>query len=143
MLTEGEYDILRYGLKNGLAIRPPKNDILVYVEDIWEQIYKTNICNNNFHSKLKIKNALRGLDFNLINIEDSRISKDTNHIKVIKQLREDVATLKPDKGNGVVLLNNKDYTTSFGNLFEDTKKFKSLESDNTNEDLTELPQHIT
>ena len=143
MLTEGEYDILRYGLKNGLAIRPPKNDILVYVEDIWEQIYKTNICNNNFHSKSKIKNALRGLDFNLINIEDSRICKDTNHIKVIKQLREDVATLKPDKGNGVVLLNNKDYTTSFGNLFKDTKKFKSLESDNTNEDLTELPQHIT
>ena len=143
MLTEGEYDILPYGLKNGLSIRPQKNDILVYVEDIWEQIYKTNICNNNFHSKLKIKNALRGLDFNLINIEDSRICKDTNHIKVIKQLREDVATLKPDKGNGVVLLNNKDYTTFFGNLFKDTKKFKSLESDNTNEDLTELPQHIT
>ena len=143
MLTEGEYDILPYGLRNGLAIRPKKNDILVYVEDIWEQIYKTNICNNNFHSKSKIKNALRGLDFNLINIEDSRICKDTNHIKVIKQLREDVATLKPDKGNGVVLLNNKDYTTSFGNLFKDTKKFKSLESDNTNEDLTELPQHIT
>ena len=143
MLTEGEYYILPYGLKNGLAIRPPKNDILVYVEDIWEQIYKTNICNNNFHSKSKIKNALRGLDFNLINIEDSRICKDTNHIKVIKQLREDVVTLKPDKGNGVVLLNNKDYTTFFGNLFKDTKKFKSLESDNTNEDLTELPQHIT
>ena len=143
MLTEGEYDILPYGLRNGPAIRPKKNDILVYVEDIWEQIYKTNICNNNFHSKSKIKNALRGLDFNLINIEDSRICKDTNHIKVIKQLREDVATLKPDKGNGVVLLNNKDYTTSFGNLFKDTKKFKSLESDNTNEDLTELPQHIT
>ena len=143
MLTEGEYDILPYGLKNGLAIRPKKNDILVYVEDIWEQIYKTNICNNNFHSKSKIKNALRGLDFNLINIKDSRICKDTNHIKVIKQLREDVATLKPGKGNGVVLLNNKDYTTSFGNLFKVTKKFKSLESDNTNEDLTELPQHIT
>ena len=102
MLTEGEYDILPYGLKNGLAIRPQKNDILVYVEDIWEQIYKTNICNNNFHSKSKIKNALRGLDFSLINIEDSPIYKDTNHIKVIKQLRKDIAFLKPDKGNGVV-----------------------------------------
>ena len=32
---------------------------------------------------------LRGLGFNLINIEDSRICKDTNHIKAIKQLRKD------------------------------------------------------
>ena len=35
------------------------------------------------------------------------------------------------KPNGVVLLNNKDYTTSVGSLFKDTKKFKSLESDPT------------
>ena len=89
-------------MKHGLATRPKENDILAYAEDIWEQIDKANICNNNFHSKSKIKNALRGLDFSLINIEDSPIYKDTNHIKVIKQLRKDIAFLKPGKGNGVV-----------------------------------------
>ena len=73
-----------------------------------EQTDKANICNNNFQSKSKIKNALRGLAFNLIDVEDSGIYKDTNQIKVIKQLRKDIAILKPDKGNGVVLLNNKD-----------------------------------
>ena len=35
--------------------------------------------------------------FNLINIEDSRIYKYTNHIKDIKQLRKDNAILKPDQ----------------------------------------------
>ena len=54
--------------------------------------------------------------------------------------------MKPDKGNGMVLLNNKDYTESVENLFKDTKKFRILESDNThdnaNEDLTELPPCI-
>ena len=39
---------------------------------------KANICNNNIHSKSNVKNALRGLTFNFVNIEDSRIYKDTN-----------------------------------------------------------------
>ena len=72
---------------------------------------------------------MRGLAVNLTNIEDSRIYEDKNQIKVFKQLRKDIPILKPDKGNGVVLLNNKDYTTSVGNLFKDTRKFKSVESD--------------
>ena len=58
VLAEGEYDILQYELKHGLATRPKENDILAYAEDIWEQIDKANICNNNFHSKSKIENAL-------------------------------------------------------------------------------------
>ena len=52
-------------------------------------------------------------------------------MKVIKQLRKDIAILKPDQGNGVVLLYNKYYTTFVGSLFKDTKKLKSLESDPT------------
>ena len=86
LLTECEYQILQYWLKHGFATRPKEHEILAYAEDIWEQIDKANICNNNFHSKSKIENALRGLAFNLINKEDSRIYKDTNQIKVIKQL---------------------------------------------------------
>ena len=34
LLTEGEYDILQYGLKHGLATRPKENNILIYAEDI-------------------------------------------------------------------------------------------------------------
>ena len=65
--------ILQYGLKHELPTLPKENDILAYPEDICKQIDKAKICNNNFHSKSKIKNALRGLAFNLINIGDSRI----------------------------------------------------------------------
>ena len=86
---------------------------------------------------------MRGLGFNLINTEDSRICKDSNHIKVIKQLRKDIAILKPDTGNGVVLLNNKDYTTSVGNLIKDTKKFKSFESDPTITRMKTLQSYLS
>ena len=143
VLTEGEYDILQYELKHGLATGPKENDILAYAEDIKQRIDKANICSNNFHSKSKTKSVLRGLAFNFINIEDSRIYKDTNHIKVIKQLRKDIAILKPDKSNGAVLLNNKSCTTSVGNLFKDTKKFKSFESDLTITRMKTLQSYLS
>ena len=75
-LTNEEHSILKFGLKHGLATHPNESNILLYAEDIWEQIDKANICRSEMYSKAKIKNALRGLAFNLINIEDSRIFKD-------------------------------------------------------------------
>ena len=51
VLTEGEYYILQDGLKHQHATCPKENDILAYAEDIWEQIDKANICNNNTNSK--------------------------------------------------------------------------------------------
>ena len=62
---------------------------------------------------------MRGLAFNLINFEDSSIFKDSKKMKIIQQLRQKVAILKPDKGNGVVLLDNQDYVNSVEQLFKD------------------------
>ena len=112
-------------------------------ENIWEEIHKVSICNNNFHSKSKIKNALRGMAFNFINIEDSRIYNDATHIKVIKQLIKDAAILKTVKDSDVVLINNKDYTTSVGNPFKDTKKLKSLGSDPTITQMKTLQSYLS
>ena len=113
-------------------------------ENIWEEIHKVNICNNNFHSKSKIKNALRGMAFNFINIEeDSRIYKNANHIKVIKQSIKDVAILKHVKGSDVVLINNKDYTTSVGSPFKDTKKLKYFGSDLTITEVKTLQSYLS
>ena len=61
------------------------------------------------YSKLKIKNSLRGLVFNLINIDDTRIYKDSNQLTIIQELRKHVPILKPNKGNGIVLFDIKDY----------------------------------
>ena len=83
------------------------------------------------YSKAKIKNALRGFAFNLINIDDTRIFRDSNKVKIIQQLRKNVAILKPDKGNGIVLLDIKDYSNSVEHLFKDRKKFQILDKDHT------------
>ena len=41
---------------------------------------RANIYRNEMYSKLKIKNSLRGLAFNLINIDDTQIYKDFNKV---------------------------------------------------------------
>ena len=74
--TNEEHSILKFGLKHGLATRPNQSSIFAYAEDIWEQIDRANICHNEIYSKLKIKNSLCGLAFNLINIDDTQIYKD-------------------------------------------------------------------
>ena len=55
--------------------------------------------------------------FNLINIEEQQIFKDKRKIKVIRELKEKVVLLTPDKGNGVVILNINDYKDSMHALF--------------------------
>ena len=49
----------------------------------------------------------------------------------MQQLRKNVAILKPDKGNGIVLLDIKDYSNSVEHLFKDRKKFQILDTDRT------------
>ena len=50
--------------------------------------------------------------------------------------------MKPDKGNGIVLLNKEDYTNSMENLFSDKTKFKQLDSDPTISRLSSLQSYL-
>ena len=129
-------------MKHGLATRPNESNILSYAEDIWEQIEKANICRNEMYSKAKIKNAFCGFAFNLINIDDTRIFGDFKKVKIIQQLHKNVAILKPVKGNGIVLLDIKDYSNSVEHLFKDPKKFQLLDTDHTVTQMKSLQSYL-
>ena len=91
---------------------------------------------------MKIKNALRSYALNLIDIDDKNIFKDANKIKIIKHLRKTLVIMKPDKGNGIVLLNKEDYTNSMENLLSKKTKFKQLDSDPTITRLSSLQSYL-
>ena len=44
VLSNEEYQVLRYGLNHALATYQKQNDILTSVESVWDQINKKNIC---------------------------------------------------------------------------------------------------
>ena len=53
--------------------------------------------------------------------------------KILKKLKDDpnIVITRPDKGNGVVILDRKDYISQMLEIFNDRSKFKVLDSDPT------------
>lgn len=63
-------------------------------------------------------------------------------LKLIKELWKEVATLKPDKGNSVVLITNSDYFTSSESLFADPNRFQKTEKDSMLTQLLEFQKYL-
>ena len=52
-LTESEVSILKYGLKHELLTQPKESEMVVIVEDIWDQILRNNVLKEDHISKLR------------------------------------------------------------------------------------------
>ena len=128
--TDEELDILKFGLSH--SIYPPKvNKRDVYVA--FEQIHYLA------SKKIKNKNLSGQLVSELSHLCHSYVSsyqpslRDLKKHKVLKNLRKnkDIVLLKPDKGNGVVILDRRDYDLGIQNIIQDRSKFKPLSQDPT------------
>ena len=64
--------------------------------------------------------------------------KDEKKMKVIQNLRRELVILKPDKGNGIVVISIANYYKSLYHLFSDTSKFRQLKEDPTQMRLLSL-----
>ena len=55
----------------------------------------------------------------------------SDEFKVLKNLKNDnsIFIIKPDKGNGVVIINRDDYWSKMESILSDTNKFKPLNDD--------------
>ena len=56
VLSNEEYQVLRYGLNHALATYQKQNDILTSVKSVWDQINKKNICKETQNHKERAKN---------------------------------------------------------------------------------------
>ena len=143
VLSPDELYVLKLGLNHSIAIRPKEPHILAEIESLWEQISNKELLNNkNNFSISRVKTALRAFSYSLLDLDDPQFSKDAKHIKIIKSLRESFAILKPDKGNGVVLMNTSDYNNSLSNIFKDGTKFKEVSKDNSITRLNTLQSYL-
>ena len=82
---------------------------------------------DSFIKQQKIKNSIKALACNFLGFDDRRLTEDSKHNRTLKELRERYAFLKPDKGNGVVLIKLSDYYSSMTSIFSDPTKFQKLE----------------
>ena len=141
-LTNEEYDVLSYGLNLGLATNLSCNDVLQSMGSVWDQLTRNNLLKENYHSINRAKNWLPARAFNFIDLDNQNVFKDKRKLQVIRGLRKDTVIQKPDKGNGVVVIDTTDYYESLDKLFSDTTKFKRLDADPTNTSLRTLQPYL-
>ena len=67
--------------------------------------------------------------FNILDIDNARVRTDNKKIQSIKDLLDENVILKPDKGEGVVIVSRVDYETSMQELFSDRKRFRIIKED--------------
>ena len=130
-LTDEEVSILNFGLKHGLLLHPKEPEMIAVMEDAWNQISRQDILKENHISKSRVQTALRAFIYNYLDIESRDYLLDQKKIRVICNLKERFAILKPDKGQGVVLLSKDTYTNTVERIFKDKTKFKMFNHDTT------------
>ena len=141
-LSNDEYQVLRYGLNHGLATHQKETDILANAESIWDQINRNNVCKESNNHVERAKNSLRAMAFSLIDLENKQIFKDKKKLDIIKNLRKELVILKPDQGDGIVLLNANGYYNGIKKLFQDKLKFKQILEDPNPSSLTSVQRYL-
>ena len=128
ILTQDERDTLKFGLSH--SIFPPyinKTDIYASIESIYQSM-KSHLIDKRNDSKLGVElSHVARLYANSV----KPVNKDSETHNVLKRLckNQDITILKPDKGNGVVILNKTDYIKGISDILNDSHKFKDLTID--------------
>ena len=126
VLSQQEEDIMKYGLKHGIPpARVAKSDIFETFE-LLSAFLTTNLKESQFRNPLYTE---------LSQIAQSYASsyKPTKNTLakhgILKKLRKnkDIIILRPDKGNGIVILNRVDYDNKIFEILGETGKFREIE----------------
>ena len=129
-LTKEEKDILQYGLKFSLPCKTPKfvQHFLPF-ENIVNNLYQQFKFNDE--TKTQITCKVRDIAHNSFNHRDPSNNFNPTQISTLKNLKKDknIVITRPDKGNGVVILNKIDYINKTELILNDKTKFKLLKGD--------------
>ena len=141
-INNEEYKILTYGLNHVIAVSAKQNNILASSEALWDQLERNKCVKENFRSIQRAKNAIRAMSFSLLHMDSKQLAKDKSKINILNNLLKDVVLLKPDKSNGIVLVDCLDYKNWVRQMFSDRTKFHKTNEDPTFRGLNSLQQYL-
>ena len=82
------------------------------------------------------------MNFSLLDMERKLLAMDKSQINILNNLLKYVVLLKPDKSNGIVLVDCLDYKNSVKQMFSDKTKFRKINEDPTFRKLSSLQQYL-
>ena len=129
-LTPEQLDILKFGFSH--SIRPPS----ITTTDVFTCFERMNYTMSR---NIKDSKLLEKLTADLSHLAHSYMAsyrpskKDLRRYKVLKELKikNNIVILKPDKENGVVILDRDDFDKRMLDLISDRSKFSALKKDPT------------
>ena len=116
--------------------------MIAIVENVWEQIKNQGILKNDHISKVRAKTALKSIAYNYLDLDVKQFISDSKSIKTLRKLKNKCLILKPDKGQGIVLINRNGYNNSLEKLFNDTSKFQLLDLEPTIRNLSTVQSYL-
>ena len=88
-------DEIEVGLKHELLIRPRKSEMIVIMEDIYDQILQHNTLKDDHIFKHRAQTALKAFTYNYLDLNLKGFFKDLR--ETLQNLREKCMILKSDK----------------------------------------------
>ena len=137
-----ENKMFTYGLNHGIAVSGKQNDILASNEALWDHLERNKCLKDNFRSIQRAKNSIRAMSFSLLDMDSKQLAKDKNKINILNNLFKDLVLLKPDKGNGIVLVDSLDYRNSVKQMFSERTKFRKINENPTFRRLSSLQPYL-
>ena len=129
-LSDDELEILKYGLKHSIEpLHINKTDVLTTFDFIHRSMSK-DLKHEKDAGEVKAKMSYLANNY----VNTYKPSKNTlRKHKIIEILRsnKDILITKPDKGNGVIIINRAIYMSSLYEIINDTPKFLKLPSNFT------------
>ena len=142
-LADRQIEVLRLGVRHGLATQPNQLEMLSVAEDVWHQLNRLDKFKDGHFTKDKVKNSLHCFTYNYIDLDLKPFSLGRKRISILKDMNTLFSILKPDKGNGVVIMKKLDYISSVNSLFDNPLKFKKIPPDHTSIRLTSLHNYLS
>ena len=130
-------------LRHRLATRPNNLEMMAVSEDLFDQLDRLNCWKEGFFVQDKVKNSLRSFTYNCLDLDLKEYFTDRKRIRTLASMSKTLWILKPDKGNGVVILKRSDYVNSLNSIFNNPSKFSRLNNDPTNTRLTTLQHYLS
>ena len=133
LITDQEKEILSKGLN--FSIPPNKLDYFAFLapfETLHKKLIKEDLFEKSGYFPASVNAKLKDIAYSgyrSYSRPDFLFSKED--IKLLQNLKNDnkIVIVKPDKGNGIVILDRNDYNKKMNDILQDNTKFQRLNDD--------------
>ena len=127
-LTETQKNVLCRGINFGVPRMIMTEEVKAEFEICWQELRHKNAVSNELREECRSTLTTLAHQYAGSRIDKAGFPLDREHLAALRALRADpsIVVTKPDKGNGVVVMDRSDYVAKMLTILSDEQKFQRL-----------------